>query len=213
MSTFAICRCCNLVQQQIQILQWKSRFSNGCVIHVKESVVFLVLSANVPALWAPVRKPVLFWPSWCGCSNGTTNPKKQYHYNVMHCWCWMITRSSPSHDYILRFFFFLSSYNFLFFSQPCMTRPRGCPRHCETSTNQTGMECRTSLSLQKYVHEAFVWALAWKVAESLCFLFSFSFQQDGYVFVWPYNANLLVIRHFRIDPAATFVFFLDHVSK
>lgn len=106
MSTFAICRCCNLVQQQIQILQWKSRFSNGCVIHVKESVVFLVLSANVPALWAPVRKPVLFWPSWCGCSNGTTNPKKQYHYNVMHCWCWMITRSSPSHDYILRFFFF-----------------------------------------------------------------------------------------------------------
>lgn len=106
MSTFAICRCCNLVQQQIQILQWKSRFSNGCVIHVKESVVFLVLSANVPALWAPVRKPVLFWPSWCGCSNGTTNPKKQYHYNVMHCWCWMITRSSPSHDYILRIFFF-----------------------------------------------------------------------------------------------------------
>lgn len=46
-----------------------------------------------------------------------------------------------------------------------------------------------------------------------CFLFSFSFQQDGYVFLWPYNANLLVIRHFRIDPAATFVFFLDHVSK
>lgn len=50
-------------------------------------------------------------------------------------------------------------------------------------------------------------------AESLCFLFSFSFQQDGYVFLWPYNANLLVIRHFRIDPAATYVFFLDHVSK
>ncbi len=49
------------------------------------------------------------------------------------------------------------------FPQLCMRLQSGCPRRCETSTNQTGMEWRSLVSLQRWVHGVFLrWMLAYK---------------------------------------------------
>lgn len=99
-----LCLRCHVVREQIQSCCENSALSIAYVIHGQETVVFLVLSAIAPALRAPGRKSVLFWPSRCGCCNSAANPKKQYHHNALSCWCQMISWSLWSH--ILRLFVF-----------------------------------------------------------------------------------------------------------
>lgn len=64
--------CCDVGQEPTKCCWENSQLSVTCVINVQESVAFSLLSAFW--LCVPVRKPVLFRPSWCGRRNSTTKP-------------------------------------------------------------------------------------------------------------------------------------------